>query len=303
MRPPALLCEGGMSLLLRTLLAISAIAAGCRGQSEPRRRVQEEHELCPELAENGELVCEAGSAGARLCPATCSSAGAQQPTVCAQLAQRGELVCGEGSAGVEICPDACAASPAPAAPVSGGEAASFHWSCPVLLQLEGGCAHDLSQHDSLIDDGTRVSDVCPQECSGHVGCLPAVVDVALLGALEDTSGNDREVLVQSMWNDEDVVCVDGGGAHFGGAGGVRIAVDGGKYAREEQFSISLWVLKDVAVPHASQPTFEQLFFHGPRVEGVDNARIDIELSRGEWLDAWELHVWISGIGLRTFELA
>merc|ERR1711969_395652 len=127
--------------------------------------------------------------------------------MCAQLAQRGELVCGEGSAGAELCPDACAASPAPAGPVSGGEAGSFRWSCPVLLQLEGGCAHDLSQHDSLIDDGTRVSDVCPQECSGHVGCLPAEVDVSFLGTAEDTSGHDRDVLLS------DEVCVDGGGAH------------------------------------------------------------------------------------------
>ena len=100
--------------------------------------------------------------------------------------------------------------------------------------------------------------------------------------------------------------MDGGDAHcdahINRRGGIDIALDG-SYARGEQFSISLWMLKEVAEPYVSpQPTPEYIYLHPSRGESV-NARISIQVSRVAWLGAWELGVWMTGAGLRMFDVA
>jgi hypothetical protein len=85
-------------------------------------------------------------------------------------------------------------------------------SCAGLRALPGGCAHELSSHDQAIATGTRVSDLCPEECGGHARCAPAVLDVGFLNTAEDSSGAGVKV---TLIGD---ACVDAGGGTFSGDG-------------------------------------------------------------------------------------
>ena len=66
------------------------------------------------------------------------------------------------------------------------EAGFYRTHCLVLLKLEGGCAHDLSQEDTALVPGTRVSDVCPDDCSGHGKCAESAVDISFLDSTDDS---------------------------------------------------------------------------------------------------------------------
>jgi hypothetical protein len=249
--------------------------------------------LCADLAERGLLqtVCEGG--GSDLCPELC--AGGAPPAVdhsdtagvadvCAQMAQAGELSC--ATIDQQLCPGECAGRPPPSAEP---QAPSF-WSCSVLLKLDGGCAHDLSADDPSIGASTRVSDVCPVECSGHIGCVPAVLDVSFMGRADDSSGHESALELGGSG------CVDSGGATFDGGGWVRAPIET-EYAREGTYSIAMWVL--VHPTEIEQPAvrsiddeIEVLFSHHLVSTDMDtnvdegNKGIRIGVSRDRWLTAW-----------------
>jgi hypothetical protein len=132
-------------------------------------------------------------------------------SACAEYARRGQ--CGEYDIDHDDIDDLCAAECAvlvqstsnatanPADPStvqaagspSSGAGFQILVSCRTLIELEGGCAHDLSVRELTYPAGTRVSDVCPTECSGHVNCAPAALDVSFLGVVEDSSGHGGSV--------------------------------------------------------------------------------------------------------------
>ena len=160
--------------------------------------------------------------------------GAQgaEPAICAQLAERGILQC---SGAADLCPDECTEAIEQGEPTSATVAAGFQTSCTTLLELTGGCAHEISAAHSGGRSGTRVSDVCPVECSGRGGCAETAVDVPFLGATQDLSGHQNTV--EALGG----ACVDGGGVAFSGAGHAEIALDS-PYATDTTFSIGMWVL-------------------------------------------------------------
>eukprot|EP01045_Picozoa_sp_COSAG04_P008050 COSAG04_NODE_438_length_14426_cov_10.589795_1_plen_224_part_00 len=181
-----------MRQLAPLLLAAVALAGPARA-GDTERRLQAgapaaEPALCAQLAELGRLRQGSGvcASDPDLCPEACAVAAAgapPPPSVCDQLAGRGQ--CG-GLA--DLCPDECSASGS-----SGGEAPDFRWSCPVLLRLEAGCAHDLSLDDPSIAPNTKVSGICPAECAGRGGCAPTALDASFLGVTDDGSGNGHEL--------------------------------------------------------------------------------------------------------------
>jgi hypothetical protein len=144
--------------------------------------------LCAQSARRG--LCIAAEY-ADLCPDECrapklassvSSATDESVKLCNEIARRGQC----GGLYDNLCPNACAGSDNTTA--SSSSTAGSHWHCPVLVRLDGGCAHDLSLDDPAIDAGTRVGDVCPAECSGRGGCAAAALDVSFLGIADDSSG-------------------------------------------------------------------------------------------------------------------
>ena len=185
--------------------------------------------------------------------------------------------------------------PSPPSPPSPGPGdplrlETYAASCAVLLELEGGCAHDLSVRDPAgVPAGTRVSDICPTDCSGHNSCAPTTVDISFLGVAEDSSGHGH--IVQPSDN----VCIGGDGATFGGDSHVSISV-GPQYARGGAFYISLWLLK--STEHIVEPQFEitkwsleMLFSHPPEAYGGDH--VEIFLTREIWLDHFTVNVKLS----------
>ena len=245
---------------------------------------------CAQLAERGSLQCDVN---ADLCPDACAvGVSPQAPAFCTDLAAHAELQCGASSRGVELCPEACAAR----GQLDGAQTPGFRLSCPVLLQLEDGCAHDLSVDDPSIAAGTHVSDACPHECSGHVGCLPSTLDVSFLGVAEDSSGHGRAVELVG-----DDLCLDSAGLPLRGEGHVEVVL-GGQYAEGREFSVAFWLLKEADVAVARDSRQEVLFWHPPRVPTVD-AIITVSLSRADWLDAWVLRVAMSGFPFTDFQTA
>ena len=211
-----------------------------------RRQAQETSHLDP--ATQAVFCQEIRRAGdcarySQMCPETCSRAAADNATasgpdqdaasahthaeVCAELASRGldARVC-------SLCPEACSAwanSEPSALPIT--------TSCATLIELEGGCAHDLSLHDLAVAHGTRVSEVCPAECSGHAGCSEVAVDVSFLGEADDRSGHTVVL--------RDGACLDEGGVllsrNEGGA--VELGVGNDYVGPGGSFTLSLWLLK------------------------------------------------------------
>jgi hypothetical protein len=196
------------------------------------------------------------------------------------------------------CPKACAGRtgsssgaiflPPNGAGSSGG--AGFQTvSCRTLIELEGGCAHDLSVRELTYPAGTGVSDMCPVECSGHVECAPAALDVSFLDAVEDSSGHGGGVELAGG------ACVDSGGLTLSGDGRVELTI-GSDYYSDNAFSIAFWLLKhpaDVWEASHSKLEHETVYFHPPRLGTVD-ASIHIWLGREKWLDTWKLGVRVSG---------
>ena len=127
-------------------------------------------------------------------------------------------------------------------------ATGFRASCATLLELDGGCAHDLSLADPGLASGTVVSDLCPEECGGHMGCMRTALDVSFLASeesdgLADTSTRDGQIELI------DDACCDGGGMNSA-AGGARVSMTT-QYAQEGQWSVALWVLAaapDIWIP-------------------------------------------------------
>eukprot|EP01045_Picozoa_sp_COSAG04_P013769 COSAG04_NODE_994_length_8876_cov_9.074763_2_plen_2355_part_01 len=277
----------GMSAL-RALILVAAGSAPSASPEADRRRAQAaagDEPWCTRAAEAGGLACD--NAGVpELCPEACAAAASSAPPApppwCAQLESAGELTC--GSVAASLCADeACADAPPNAI------AAEFRWSCPVLLRLDAGCAHDLSRDDPSVAAGTRVSDVCPGECSGRSGCAPTVLDASFLGVLGDGSGNGHAVTLAGD------ACADGGGLQLSGDGYAEVSM-GGSYAEGGDFSLAFWLLKapeDVWAPEGGQHT-EAIFSHPIDEGSADSGHggIDVRLSRDAWLDAWELSVWL-----------
>ena len=265
-----------------------------------------------------------------LCP--CSEAQeqpAQEPASwCGLIAARGALTC-ETETELRDCPTECrdpppgwnssSAAAAGKGPPPPPEREYTAGLCAVLIDLEDGCAHDLSLRDPDTAPGTRVGDVCPVQCSGHSGCSAAVVDVSFLGLAEDSSGHGCGV---HLGGD---ACVDSGGVTTSGGGTVAIEI-GGEYAAGGAFSVSLWLLKPATViwepreydsadwrpppltsgapPYTPQygPDLysaflrrEVLYAHpASTVRGGD--RIEISLIRGAWLGH---HTLIVDLGTST----
>ena len=265
-----------------------------------RRRAQgaalDDQPLCAEFEQRGEQAGLCGtSVGREMCPSTCAAAvpiAAPPPTdrpSCEQLASRG--LCGLTE---ELCPTVCAAagdSAVAGASTRADGAAVFQASCLVFLKLEGGCAHDLSREDSALAPGTRVSDVCPADCSGHGKCAAAAVDISFLGSSDDSSGFGATVALH------DGVCVDGGGATFdGGDDSWATIVPGLNYGNEAGFAIAFWLLstaEEVWEPHREFYP-RTLYHHPPRSESSVAGGIDLSVSRANWLDSWNMHASIAG---------
>eukprot|EP01046_Picozoa_sp_COSAG06_P057474 COSAG06_NODE_11218_length_1543_cov_0.940443_2_plen_393_part_01 len=164
-------------------------------------------------------------------------------------------------------------------------------SCPMLLHLEGGCSYDLHHDDPDLPVGTRVSEVCPVECSGYAACGSTALDLSFF--------DDQAPALSTTGN----VCIDGGGAVFDG-GYAQLDLDG-QYASGAEFSLSFWILKeaeDVWDPTADPDSaLQALFVHTPRDPSLD-ASIKVWLGRSEWLHAWTLYVRISGAGMQAYEV-
>ena len=146
---------------------------------------------------------------------------------------------------LDVCPTECGTANAS---TTNPGIIDYSANCAVLLELQGGCAHDMSVHDQSVPLSTRVSDVCPTECSGHGGCEVAAADVGFLGTAEDSSGRACAVQIDGD------ACVDGGGMLLSGHGKSMIDV-GDAYASNGAFTISFWLLKsttDVWLPSQNE---------------------------------------------------
>lgn len=250
------------------------------GRSEARRRAQ----VPAASGNNASTPEDRGSAAA----------------VCEELSRRGN--CGMAGMG-EVCSVACSAhgldTPAGggAAPLVGHQPIAT--SCAVLLELDGGCAHDLSTRDPAAAAGTRVSDLCPEQCSGHGGCAAAAVDISFLAdPAEDSSGHSCAVVPGGD------ACVGGDGVTMSGQGHVSVTT-GADYAQGGAFLLTFWLLK---APHPEidmaefemETALEMLFSHPPRVIGGDY--IQVFLLRDPWLDHYTLSVKLNGIATHTARL-
>eukprot|EP01046_Picozoa_sp_COSAG06_P028143 COSAG06_NODE_2519_length_6729_cov_5.857919_3_plen_1539_part_01 len=286
----------------RGAAAAPVSAHGLSGDSG-RRRAQGaalDQPLCVGFEQRGEQAELCGtSPGRELCPRMCAAAVATPPPgpppLCAEFEPRGEQdeLCGT-SAGRELCPTVCADAGDGAvagASTRADGAAVFQASCLVFLKLEGGCAHDLSHEDSALAPGTRVSDVCPADCSGHGKCAAAAVDISFLGSSDDSSGFGATVALH------DGVCVDGGGATFdGGDDSWATIVPGLDYGNGAGFAIAFWLLstaEEVWEPHMEFYP-RTLYHHPPRSESSVAGGIDLSVSRVNWLDSWNMHASIAG---------
>ena len=273
-------------------LAWIALAAHAVGAATKRRALQAgdagavDEPWCRQLAEGGELMCGAGSRSADLCPQACAAAAGQPSpaaAVCADLAAHGELACSAGSRGAEVCPTSCAAGQ------TQGDESFFRTNCLVLLQLDGGCAYDLSHDDIALPAHTHVSDVCPHECSGHGNCVAPTLDIAFLGTTDDSSGFQGAVELHGT------ACLDGGGVSFD-SGGWATITPGQNYGDGAEFSVAFWVLgapANVYTPHSDTSHAQALYVHPPETETSAAGGITLSLKRGVWLDAWGLHIAIA----------
>eukprot|EP01046_Picozoa_sp_COSAG06_P046149 COSAG06_NODE_6495_length_2909_cov_3.721708_2_plen_868_part_01 len=272
-----------------------------------RRRAQgaaRDQPLCAELEQRGEqaVLCST-SVGREMCPSTCGEAGTPPPPpppppppasahACNQLASRG--MCSSPDV-ASVCPGPCETSNDTATIISGTStradgAAVFQASCLVFLKLEGGCAHDLSQEDSALEPGTRVSDVCPSDCSGHGKCAASAMDISFLGSVDDSSGFGATMELHGGG-----ACVDGGGLTFDGSSWATI-VPGYDYGNGAAFVISFWILlatEGVWEPHRGF-SFRSLYDHPPRSQSSVAGGILVSVSRTQWLDSWNMRASIAG---------
>eukprot|EP01051_Picozoa_sp_SAG22_P002093 SAG22_NODE_89_length_21278_cov_16.698758_12_plen_1385_part_00 len=176
-------------------------------------------------------------------------------------------------------------------------------NCAVLLELQGGCAHDLSVHDPVVPLGTSVSDVCPDECSGHGGCEVTAADIGFLGRAEDSSGRSCSVRLDGD------ACVDAGGMLLSGQGKAMVEV-GDAYASNGAFTLSFWLLKsttDVWMPSQDESQYRssrEVIYAHPSADIRDtHPQIEIFVTRSEWQDHWTLGVSLRDGGLQLFDVS
>eukprot|EP01045_Picozoa_sp_COSAG04_P028343 COSAG04_NODE_4372_length_2132_cov_3.412199_1_plen_403_part_10 len=274
---------------MSALRAFILVTVGSTPSGSPeagRRRTQAaagDEPWCARLAELGSLALCEDPGVPELCPAACGAVDSSPPAPppwCAQLAHEGELTCGSFTA--DLCSEACADTTPPNA-----IAAEYRWSCPVLLRLDAGCAHDLSRDDPSVVAGTRVSDVCPDECSGRSDCAPTALDASFLGVLGDASGSGHAITLSGD------ACTDGGGLQLSGDGYAEVLMDG-SYAEGGDLSLAFWLLKapeDVWAPEGGAHS-ESIFSHPIDAGAAESGHhgIDIRLRRRAWLDSWVLQV-------------
>eukprot|EP01046_Picozoa_sp_COSAG06_P017973 COSAG06_NODE_1237_length_10134_cov_17.263777_1_plen_1586_part_10 len=275
------------------------LAASGGADDSGRRRAQgvDDHPLCAEFERT--LLCST-AARREMCPSTCAAAAVPTAT---PPAAAGHLSCEQvmdgGGCGLfaEACPEICATSgDGSAVPVAGAStradgAAVFQTSCLVLLKLEGGCAHDLSVEDAALAHGTRVSDVCPDDCSGHGKCAASAVDISFMDSIDDSSGFGATVELHGG------ACVDGGGASFDGGTSWAAIVPGLDYGNGAGFAISFWMVpaaEDVWEPHKEFAYSRVLFDHPPRSQSSVAGGISLAMSRRAWLDSWTMRVSMAG---------
>ena len=211
-------------------------------------------------------------------------------TLCSAVAMGS--ACTPGSTVSTLCSDACdavrALSPAPPSrrPIA--------TTCANLIEL-GGCSHDLSVHDSAVVPGTRVSDMCPEQCSGLGGCAPTVADVSFLEMVRDRSGHGAHV---ELGGD---ACVDGAGVALAGHGWVELNV-GSKYTSGGSCTVSLWLLKGIVSVWNQNVDLavrrEVLFSHPAAEHGGDF--LEISLARRAWHDHFTLEVMLANAASWTF---
>ena len=235
-------------------------------------------QICQEIRLAGDCVRYS-----HLCPSVCAS--------------------GAGAAQNATVKNATAGSAPPPSPPS-GSVQTYAPSCAVLLELEGGCAHDLSISDPTgVPAGTRVGEICWEECAGHGSCAAATADFGFLDEIEDSSGND---VVVELSGD---ACVDGSGLQLSGRNRAELDI-GNHYAEDGTFSITLWVLKDaaiiwdVSVSHESRR--EVVYSHAGELPGLASAaRGDsfvIYLTRGSWLGDYIVNIALrSGSMQKVFQ--
>eukprot|EP01051_Picozoa_sp_SAG22_P000953 SAG22_NODE_31_length_27697_cov_7.384376_24_plen_624_part_00 len=238
------------------------------------------------------------------CPAECQQmipgagdSGRQPDQICDAVATA-RLSRRQCAAMGDLCPAACSESGAGAArptpPPPGQPVAT---SCATLIELGGGCAHDLSVTDPAATQGTRVSDVCPEECSGHGGCAPAAVDVSFLRVVRDGSGHVVEV---ELGGD---ACVDESGALFSGDGWAELAI-GTDYVSDGACTVSFWLLKGaVNVWDVLSSAKPETIFSQPPAEGGGDF-VNIYLARqASWYDHFSLIVQLGADGVATWSFA
>eukprot|EP01045_Picozoa_sp_COSAG04_P001346 COSAG04_NODE_44_length_31776_cov_9.320769_3_plen_991_part_00 len=303
-----------MQRLALLLSAAMAVADPAQMRAAERRLQQQpgaqgaEPAICAQLAERGTLHC---ASDADLCPEACAAAAGAPPpppTTCVHLAERGTLQCNSDA---DLCPNECSrmGEQDDEVTASATVAAGFQTSCTTLLELVGGCAHEISAANSDGRLGTRVSDVCPAECSGRGGCAETAVDVPFLGATQDLSGHQNTVELHGdaisgvgEHPEHDVLgdaCVDGGGVTFSGAAHAEIVLDS-PYATDATFSIGMWVLVapvELFAPRMASET-QTLYSHPA---AVPHRGIRIYLTRDYWLGSWVLTVELEATR-RIFDL-
>ena len=250
--------------------------------------------VCTRLADAELLDC-AGS-DAALCPDACAATGARRRAQESSMSSGTVSLPGNWDTNgdgrvTQAEVDAAVARTTGGAASASTVSAGFRASCATLLELDEGCAHDLSLADPGLAPQTRVSDLCPEECSGHMGCMRCALDVSFLASedrdgLGDTSTRDGQVQLEGD------ACVDGGGMATA-AGGARIAMTT-QYAQEGEFSIALWMLPhamEIWMPGASRDADEILFHHASAAGG---GGITVALGRGAWADTLTLEVNVGG---------
>ena len=227
----------------------------------------------------------AGGGGAPVSPVT-------DMVTCSAAAMDG--ACTPGSTVSTLCPDACDAARALSpAPPTGQPIAT---TCAVLIELDGGCSHDLSAHDPAVVTGTRVSEMCPDECSGLGGCATTAADVSFLAVAQDRSGYGALV---ELGGD---ACVDRGGVALSGHGWVELAV-GSEYISGGACTVSLWLLKGVASVWAEgQAGRREVLFSHPAAESGGDF-LEISLAREAWHDHFALEVTLATAVVWSFPLS
>ena len=235
-----------------------------------------------------------------LCPVECGDAGgrAPAPDMVALSSGACSVVASSGACNPtisDLCPAACSgAEKPPLPPPVPPPGQPIATSCAVLIELDGGCAHDLSLQDPAAAPGTRVSDVCPEECNGHGGCTPTAADVSFLEVARDSSGHGVEV---ELGGD---ACVDGSGVLLSGGGWAELAV-GSDYINDGACTVSFWLLKGAADVLILKDGAAELLFSHPAAEAGGDF-LDIFLLRSAWYDHYTLWVHLGTAAVWSFAM-